>query len=181
MYGYVMVSCLDTEPWCDLDAALSRISELGNFVRLNTRDNLLLHRKTLDAELSIRTEWARVQQKEPGFNLSTIIDVVSKRHTIWPVTGDFRIKTQDRKGKGKQSGKNCIGGILNEMRMLRDREKARVYYGKSFPPMQVFSSGDYGWDTSLGVKTRGKVEKTSQKGRVQTAKRVMMLPWQRPS
>ena len=67
---------------------------------------MLLHQKIADAELSVRTEWARVQLKEPGFSLSEIIEVVNKRRTIWPVTGDFRNKTSKDTKKGKGRGLN---------------------------------------------------------------------------
>ena len=110
MYGYVLVSCADevAKTWCGLDSALSHVSELGNYVRLNTRGNLFLHQKTLDAELAVRVEWARVQQKEPKFTLSEIIETVSKRHTIWPVIGDFRNRYNDKHGGGKGRGPNTV-------------------------------------------------------------------------
>ena len=49
MYGYVLASRADPpdDTWCDLDSALSHISELENFVRLNSRDNLTIHQKLL--------------------------------------------------------------------------------------------------------------------------------------
>ena len=68
MCGYFPVSRLDAEAstWRYLDAALPRASELGNFARLNTRGNLFLRTEILDSELSVRTEWAIVRQKDRG-------------------------------------------------------------------------------------------------------------------
>ena len=83
MYGYVLVSRIDPERsvWCELGAATVRINAVEYFARLSAKFSHLHHLKITDAEASVRTEWTRVQQLEPGLSLTQIIDQVSKRYT----------------------------------------------------------------------------------------------------
>ena len=74
------------------------INAVEHFTRLNSRFTQFHHLKITDAEASVRTEWTRLQQLEPGLSLSQIIDQVAKRHTIWPAIGEFRKQTKNGKG-----------------------------------------------------------------------------------
>ena len=68
MCGYVSTSCLDLidETWCDLDAALSHLAEVGNFARLNAPDAPALQSKIADAELKCERNGRVCTKKSRG-------------------------------------------------------------------------------------------------------------------
>ena len=55
----------------------------------------------MEAEMTNRCEWAKTQQADPHLNLSDVIELVSRRHTIRPVPADLKGSF----GKGKDNKK----------------------------------------------------------------------------
>ena len=92
MYAYVLASARDA-PWAEwrnLTSAHLHVSQVGGFVRLDSRTGHNLHTRLLGCEMSIRVEWTRVQQAQPVLSITDIIHIVAQRHTVWPMEMRFR-------------------------------------------------------------------------------------------
>ena len=87
MGAYASVSALDPpgRTWCPLTAAMAQISVVEQLSRANSKANHALQNRLHGAEMSVRSEWARVLQSDPRMTLGDAIHVVGKRHSIWPL------------------------------------------------------------------------------------------------
>ena len=90
MNGYALVSACDTIPWCTLEAAQKHIITVENISRASSKYHHTEHNRILQAEMQVRCEWTRVAQLDSRYTLSDVIEIVSRRHSIWPVTNDLR-------------------------------------------------------------------------------------------
>ena len=68
-----------------------------------------LHPRIADAEQAIRRELQAIAQAEPNLSLSTLIELVSQRHSIWPIVSELVIPTHRMSGK-KGGGKGVSKG-----------------------------------------------------------------------
>lgn len=91
MHGYALVSMAHRpgEEWCGLEPALRHVSTVANMSRANSKSPGDLHGRIMEAEYSVRTEWAELGQLQPGVSLGAIIDVVPQRRSIWPLVSEF--------------------------------------------------------------------------------------------
>ena len=115
MRGYALVSTTDPpgEEWSGLEPALRRVSAVGNMSRSNSKSAGNTNGRIMEVESAVRMEWAKLGQVQPGVSLGVIIDVVSQRHSIWPLVSEFTRNTPTRKGAGKytwQGGKGDAKG-----------------------------------------------------------------------
>ena len=85
--------------WVSYEAAMSHLSTVENISRTNSKLSHRMRAQIMEAESSVRTEWTKLSQNRPDLNLTTIIEIVSQRHAIWPLTSEFTKLTV--KGKGK--------------------------------------------------------------------------------
>ena len=100
LLGYALVSSADTgRPWCTLDAAMKHISTVENLSRISAKSGHANHHKIVEAEMTVRCEWTRVSQAETALTVSDIIEIVSQRFSIWPLSSDL---------KGSSGGKGLI-------------------------------------------------------------------------
>ena len=91
MHGYVLVSAADTgPPWCSLDAANRHLASVENLSRASAKNYHAMHHKLTEAEMAVRNEWTRMSQAEPRLTLTEIIELVSQRHTLWPVISELK-------------------------------------------------------------------------------------------
>ena len=86
--------------WCSLEAALNRVSVVGDFSRFNLKVSHISHNQVTVADDNVRLELAKIAQNRPGISPTAIIDISSQRHSIWPLTREFT-KTSAYKGAGK--------------------------------------------------------------------------------
>ena len=105
MTGYAMVPSKDPlgNTWCSFNAAQQHISTVEARPRASSESNHQMFHRVMGAEMSVRSEWARVPHAETSLSLSQIIATVSQRHTLWPTFQEFRAH-----GKGRPGG-NPIG------------------------------------------------------------------------
>ena len=103
MYAYVLASCGDekADMWCPLQSAMKHITVVENHSRAAARVHTGLHPRIAEAEMAVRREWHAIGQAEPNLNLATLIELVSQRHSIWPIVSELRSVTRPDKGKGK--------------------------------------------------------------------------------
>ena len=105
LYNYALFPASDppANTWCSLDADRAHISTVEHYSRLSTAAGGALGARIMEAEMTIRSEWAKVHRKEPGLSLSDVITIVSQSK-LRPLTYEFRGTTrpitQDRRGKG---------------------------------------------------------------------------------
>ena len=92
MLGYVLVSANDppNDQWCTLEAAMAHIDSVEHYSRMDSGVNHALHSRIMQAEMTIRTEWARVCQYDPKFSLGDAINLIGRRHQLWPCVTEFR-------------------------------------------------------------------------------------------
>ena len=48
-----------------------------------------LHTQVMEAESSVRAEWAKLSQNRPGVNLSNMMEIVAHRHAICLLASEF--------------------------------------------------------------------------------------------
>ena len=108
--GYTLVSAGDAaKPWCSLDAAQKHISHVECAIRASAKSNHANHHKILDAEMTVRAEWTRIAQREPTLDLSDIVEIVSHRHTNWPIVTELR----NPSAKGWSNRRNVFNPYRN--------------------------------------------------------------------
>ena len=86
MHSYVLVSCADppSEMRCPLQSAILHMNAVETFARARSRVFSGLRPKLPESEISVRQDWHRVSTAEPTLSLEAIIELVSRRHSIWP-------------------------------------------------------------------------------------------------
>ena len=105
MHGYALVSMSD-EPgneWRGLESALKHVSTVENYTRANAKAGSSMLPRIMEAESSVRSEWTKLGQSDPGVSLSAIIDIVAQRHAIWPLISEFTSHNKVKGGKGKST------------------------------------------------------------------------------
>ena len=86
MCGYVLVSCAGERgrTWRPLQPTAQHIALVEQQPRAAARAHAGLHPRISEAEMTVRREWHVIIQSDPQFNLATIIELVSRRHSIRP-------------------------------------------------------------------------------------------------
>lgn len=90
MGGYALVSAFDVIPWCALEAAQKHIITVGNISRTSSKHRHTARSRILDAEMPARREWARIAQSDTRYTLTDIIEIVSQRHSIFPIANGLK-------------------------------------------------------------------------------------------
>ena len=89
MRGYALVSVRDADPWGSLEAAQQHISTVGDISRGSAKFHHTAHNRILDAEMQVRFGWARIAHNDTRYSPADIIEIVSQRRSIWPITMDL--------------------------------------------------------------------------------------------
>ena len=97
-----------------MESALRQVSTVENYTRPNAKAGTSTLPRIMEAESSVRSEWAKLRQSDPGVSLSSIIDIVAQRHAIWPLIGDFTSAYQVKGGGGESKchGRRHIGSRI---------------------------------------------------------------------
>ena len=92
MYAHVLISCADErgEMWRPLQSAAKHITAVENHAHAAARAITGLDARLAEAEMAVRREWREIAQAEPAFSLATIIELVRRRHSMWPATLELK-------------------------------------------------------------------------------------------
>ena len=91
MRGYVLVSANDDgPPWCSLDDANRRLSSVEHLGRASAKNSHTARYKLTESEMTVRNERTRMSKADPRLNLTEIIELVTQRHTLWPVVSELK-------------------------------------------------------------------------------------------
>ena len=111
MYSYALASCGDerADMWRPLQSAIKHITAVEAHSRAAARSHHGLHLRIAEAEMAVRREWHAIGQAEPTLNLATIIELVSQRHSIWPIVSELK-SVQSRLDRQHPPMVGCTGG-----------------------------------------------------------------------
>ena len=142
MYSYVLVSCADerADMWCPLQSAIKHITLVENHSRAAARLSSGLHPRIAEAEMAVRREWHAIGQAEPNLNLATLIELVSQRHSIWPLVSELKTIPPRQVPKGKGKGK--FGGQSYDQMSFADKKWWAKENGETLISTEVCRSND---------------------------------------
>ena len=91
-YSYVLSSRGGERPdmWRPSQYAIKHIAVVENHSRAASRINNGLRPRIAEAEMAVRRERRAICQAAPDLTLATLIELVSQRHSIWPIVAELR-------------------------------------------------------------------------------------------
>ena len=84
---------------------MAHIAVVEYYSRLNSKCHYALHSRLMEIEMNIRTEWARVCQRDSRFSLGDAVVLTAQRQ-FWPLASEFKTV----KGGGKCGLRGTLKG-----------------------------------------------------------------------
>ena len=91
--------------WASYEASISSISVVWNVFRPNSEISHRTHAQVMEADAAVRTEWAKLSQNRPELNLTAIIEIVARRHSIFPLPCEFTKFSVKGGRNGRETGR----------------------------------------------------------------------------
>ena len=90
MYGYVLSSCEEErgDMWRPMQSAAKHIAKPHS--RAGARIQQWIHPRVADAEMTVRREWQLIGAEGPSLSLAVLIELVSRRYSIWQLVLDLQ-------------------------------------------------------------------------------------------
>ena len=128
MQCYALVSMVDEvgNEWVYIGNPLDRVSAVQNFPWAKSGIPHRAHSHVMDSDAEVLEERAELSQNRPDLNVSNIMEIVARRHVIWPLAGEAAKSTVNGRNGCKRSGE---WGKTRQNEQFRKGEQGGYTFG----------------------------------------------------
>ena len=134
MYGYTLASRQDEKDaeWLPLEVAMLYIAFIDKLVRLDSKGNNTYRARIMETEQTVRKEWFRAAQENPGLTLGEIIVAAqNKTANLWPMQSELTaaaLVTRNQVVAGKRPLQRSNVPSGNPTTSLQEMEMKRIAF-----------------------------------------------------